>query len=63
MECETARGVGGDAPELANLAVAGLVFGQVISDQPFSWRLVLVGIFLWFGLVAVTIALAGVGKS
>ena len=50
-------------PELANLAVAGLIFGQVLSDRPFSWPLVLVGMAIWLGLVTVTIVLAGVNKS
>ena len=50
-------------PELANLAVAGLIFGQVLSDRPFSWMLMLVVAALWLVLVAIAIALAGVNKS
>ena len=50
-------------PELANLAMAALGFGQALSDRPFSWPLVVAGIALWAGLVAVTVAVAGVEES
>ena len=50
-------------PELANLGVAGLVFGQVISDRPFSWSLVALAGALWLLFVSIAIYLAGVGKS
>ena len=50
-------------PELANLGVAGLVFGQVISDRPFSWSLVALGGALWLLFVSIAIYIAGVGKS
>jgi hypothetical protein len=50
-------------PELANLGMAGLVFGQVIGDRPFSWSLVALGMALWLFLVSVTIAIAGVDES
>ncbi len=50
-------------PELANLGVAGLVFGQVISDRPFSWPLVAIGIAIWLVLVSFTMWLAGVNES
>ncbi len=46
-------------PDLANLAVAGLVFGQVLSDRPFSWWLVLVGAALWVTAVSITITIEG----
>ena len=50
-------------PELANLAMAALGFGEALSDRPFSWALVIAGIALWAGLVAVTVAVAGVDES
>jgi len=50
-------------PELANLAMAALGFSQALSDRPFSWPLVIAGIALWAGLVAVTVAVAGVDES
>ena len=42
--------------ELANLAAAALVLGQVVTAQPLSWRLMLMGAavwvaFVWYGLV------------
>ena len=53
----------GMLPELANLGVAGLVFGQAISDRPFSWRLVMIGIAIWLCLVFVTVWLSGGDES
>ena len=53
----------GMLPELANLGVPGLVFGQVISDRPFSWPLVVIGIAIWLFLVSFTMWLAGVDES
>ena len=49
----------GMLPELANLGVAGLVFGQAISDRPFSWSLIVTGIGIWLVLVSVAMWLAG----
>lgn len=45
--------------ELANLFVAGLVIGQLITDRPFSWSLGMAGIALWTALVAVSLRLEG----
>jgi len=50
-------------PELANLAMTALGFGQALSDRRFSWSLVIAGIALWAGLVAVTVAVAGIDES
>ena len=49
--------------EVANLGMAGLVFGQVISDRPFSWPLIVLGVALWVTLGSLTIWLAGVDES
>jgi len=47
-------------PELANLGVAGLVFGQGIGDRAFSWSLVALAGALWLLFVSIAIYLAGV---
>ncbi len=34
-------------PDAANLALAGLVFGQFLGDRPFSAAIAVVGIVTW----------------
>ena len=48
--------------EVASLGVAGLVFGPVIGDRPFSWPLVMIGIAIWLGFASFAIWLAGVDE-
>ena len=50
-------------PELANLGIVGLVFGQVISKRAFSWPLTGLAIALWFTGVSIAIWLAGANES
>ncbi len=38
-------------PDAANVALGALVFGQFLSDAPFSWSVAAVGIALWVGPV------------
>ena len=45
--------------DLANFAVAALVFGQLVGTGPVSWPIVLVGVALWFGFVAAALRLMG----
>ena len=47
------------APDIANLAVGALVFGQFLGDRPFSWRLLLAGSGIWILAVGVVLLLAG----
>jgi len=42
-------------PELANFAVGSLLFGQFLSDRPFSWWLALGGLTMWLGLMGFTL--------
>lgn len=46
-------------PDLANLAVAGLVFGQLLSAGGFSFRIALGGVAIWFLAVGTAIRVAG----
>jgi type IV secretory pathway TrbD component len=46
--------------EVANLGLAGLVFGQTVGNRPFSWMLVAIGIALWLVFASVAMWLAGV---
>jgi hypothetical protein len=39
-------------PDTGNLALGALVFGQYISDRPFSLRLAIVGCVGWVALFA-----------
>jgi hypothetical protein len=45
-------------PDLANLAAGGLVFGQFLSDGPFSMSIAVLGILLWTFFIACALALA-----
>ena len=46
-------------PDLANLAMGGLVFGQFLSDEPFSIPVGLVGLAIWIAVMALALVLAG----
>jgi hypothetical protein len=41
-------------PELANFAVASLLFGQFLSDRPFSWGLAVGSLAVWAALLGLT---------
>lgn len=45
-------------PELANLAIGSLLFGQFLSDRPYSFALAFVGIAAWFGLMGIVVIFA-----
>ena len=45
--------------DLANLAVAGLFFGQAVTAQAFSPVMAIAGIAIWGLFMAVTFALSG----
>jgi hypothetical protein len=45
--------------DLANLAVAALVFGQALGEDVFSFRIGLAGILIWLLLLTFTLALKG----
>ena len=46
-------------PEFANLAAGALIFGQALTDRPFSWMLVAAGGAVWLVLLVAAIAIAG----
>jgi hypothetical protein len=45
--------------DLANYAAAGLVFGQFVSQQPVSWKVVLAGVTTWLVFAAMSLTLTG----
>jgi hypothetical protein len=45
--------------DLANYAAAGLVFGQFVSQQPVSWKVVLAGVTTWLVFAAISFTLTG----
>lgn len=45
--------------DIANIAAGALLFGQFLSDRPFSVPLGIMGAALWFCLVVFAIAVAG----
>ena len=56
---ERQRGVWIDTlSQAANVALAGLLFGQFVSERPFSLRLAFTGIVMWAVLLAWTTFLA-----
>ena len=48
-------------PELANIAIGSLLFGQFLSDRPYSVTLAIVGTAAWFALIALTFLVANDG--
>ncbi len=44
--------------DTANLASAGLIFGQFVGNQSFSYRIAFIGVVAWFALVVCGVALA-----
>jgi hypothetical protein len=46
-------------PDLANLAMGGLLFGQFLGDEPVSIPVGLVGLAIWIAVMALTLVLAG----
>jgi hypothetical protein len=49
----------GTLRELGNYGAAALVFGQFVGESTVSWKMMLVGVVLWFALVAFALALEG----
>jgi hypothetical protein len=49
-------------PALGNLGFGALVFGQAISQQPFSAAMIAVGFVQWIILVATAWIIAGVDE-
>lgn len=45
-------------PELANVGAGSLLFGQFLSDRPYSLTLALVGVVLWLVLIGIVSVLA-----
>jgi hypothetical protein len=45
--------------DLANFAVAGLVFGQAVEQDSFSPLIGALGIVIWVGLLGFSLALKG----
>jgi hypothetical protein len=45
-------------PELANVGAGSLLFGQFLSDRPYSIALALVGVVAWSMLIGVVFLLA-----
>jgi len=45
--------------DLANFAVAGLVFGQAVGQETFSPGIGLAGMAIWLGLMTFAYALRG----
>jgi hypothetical protein len=45
-------------PDVANLAIGALLFGQVVGSQPVSRWLALTGFLIWIVLMAITLSIA-----
>ena len=46
-------------PDVANLGIGALLFGQFVGSQPFSPRLALSGFALWIVVMTITLSIAG----
>lgn len=49
--------------DVANVGVGGMVFGQFLSEQPFSVVLALTGVAIWVTLFVVSVAIEGRTRS
>ena len=45
--------------DLANLAAAVLVFGQLADRQPLSWLVIVAGAAIWIAFVSIALWLTG----
>ena len=45
-------------PDVANLAIGALLFGQFVGSQPFSPWSALTGFVIWIVLMAMTLSIA-----
>ena len=43
--------------DAGNVALGAMLFGQFVSQQPFSFALALVGVVLWVTFFAISVAL------
>jgi hypothetical protein len=50
-------------PELANVAVGSLLFGQFLTERPYSVALAVVGIAAWFALMGIVFLLPAVNEN
>ena len=48
-------------PELASIAIGSFLFGQFLSDRPYSVVLAIVGIAAWIALIGLTFLVANDG--
>ena len=46
-------------PDLAQVAVGALVFGQFLGERPFSYMLAAAGYVVWIALMSFALYLAG----
>ncbi|OFW13449.1 MAG: hypothetical protein A3F70_11220 [Acidobacteria bacterium RIFCSPLOWO2_12_FULL_67_14] len=46
-------------PDVANLAVGALVFGQFLGSESYSLALAAAGIAAWSALIVITLVIAG----
>jgi hypothetical protein len=59
---EQRRTLADKLPDMANVAVGGMVFGQFLGDRPFSPVLALSGLVFWV-LVIATVVFLGRRKA
>lgn len=45
-------------PELANFAAGSFLFGQVLTDRPYSIAVALIGLIIWAALTGVALLFA-----
>jgi hypothetical protein len=59
IETSQREALGETLRELANLAAAALVLGQLLGPQPMAWLAVVAGMIVWLAFVAIGLALLG----
>jgi hypothetical protein len=46
-------------PDLANIGAGVFIFWQFVGQQPASWRLFLVGLLVWVGVMVAAVLISG----
>ena len=59
LRSEQRRVFGEKVLDLANLAAAALIFSQFMDEQAVSWRIMAMGVVVWFGAVSLGLWLMG----
>ena len=62
LKAEQRRVIVDKVPDLADIGADVFIFWQFVGQQPASFRLFVLGVLIWVGVMAVSVVIAG-GKQ